>query len=78
MKMLKLKREENFECGLIDLDKLHEDTIDNVYINKETPEILVNYFKRHHDKNPFFGLTTSGECYCLVHIILWHLMLSYN
>ena len=70
MKMLELKREENFECGFIDPDKLHEDTKDNVYIYKETQEILVNYFKRHRDKITIFGLTTSSECYCLVHIIL--------
>ena len=54
MKMLELKREENFECGFIDPDRLHEETIDNVLFNKETPEILVNYFKRHRDKKTIF------------------------
>ena len=54
MKMQELKREENFEYGFIDPDKLHEETIDNVYINKETPEILLDYFRRHRDKITIF------------------------
>ena len=54
MKMQELKREENFEYGFIDPDKINEETIDNVYVNEETPEILLDYFRRHRDKITIF------------------------
>ena len=54
MKMLELKREENFACGFIDPDKLHEETLDNVLYNKETPDILLNFIKKYRDKKTIF------------------------
>ena len=52
--MLELKREENFECGFIDLDKLHQVTIDNPLFNRDTPEVLLRYLKQYHDKRTIF------------------------
>jgi len=50
MKMLDLKRKKNKDFGWIDPDKYHEVTIENPYYNKDTPGILLRFFKRHSDK----------------------------
>ena len=50
MKMLEGRRNGITDIGFIDPDRLHEVTITNPYANRESPEILLRYFKRQRDK----------------------------
>ena len=79
MKMLELKRERNFECGFINPDKLHQETIDNVLYNKDIPDILLNYFKQYRDKKAiFWAYNFKWEITVLYTFYFAHLMLSFN
>ena len=48
--MLECKRDEITDFGFIDLDKIHEVTIEDPIHNKDTPKTLLRFLKRQHDK----------------------------
>ena len=49
MKILECKRDEITDIGFTDPDKVREVTIENLFYNKDTPEILLRFLKRQRD-----------------------------
>jgi hypothetical protein len=49
-KKLECKRDEITDIGFIDLDTMHEKTIEDPIYNKDTPETLLRFLKRQRDK----------------------------
>ena len=50
MKILECRKDEITDIGFIDPDKVHEVTIENPFVNKDTPGTLLRFLKRQHDK----------------------------
>ena len=50
MKMLECKKDKIKHIGFIDPDIMHEQTIEDPKLNKDTPTNLLMFFKRQADK----------------------------
>ena len=52
-----------WDIGFIDLDKVHEVTVENPLYVQDTEDRLLTFLSDKVPKRKYFFLTTSGECY---------------
>ena len=57
------------DIGFIDPDKVNEVTVKSPLYVQDIEDRLLTFLSDKVSKRKYFFLITSGECYCLVHIL---------
>ena len=60
-----------WDIGFIDPDKVNEVTVESPLYVQDTEDLLLMFLSDKVPKRKYFFLTTSDECYCLVHILFF-------
>ena len=74
MKILECKQGRIYDIGFVDPDVVHGHNLK--YKPNETEDVLVQALKDRKPKGKYYFLTTSGECYFVIHIRFAYSMLS--